>query len=270
MQITQKRMYFQPFQSQSSSPMLRFNLNDIQYIHKRRHLMRHIALEFIFKKQASKSLSPRSSYHRKSYSGIPDADTIRSWAKLNEDEETDADCNNNNDNNNNNNDNLLIEKTNSNDFSSSSLGDNIPKKQRKISHKSRHSSNNVHHNTGDEETLLISFQSHMLRDHVYENILMRQTNVNMQEFPSLETVQAQWVNGVIDNFEYLTFLNQFSGRSLNDLTQYPIFPWVITDYESKELNLNDVTVYRDLSRPIGALNPERLEKFRSRFEVTFP
>ena len=49
-------------------------------------------------------------------------------------------------------------------------------------------------------------------------------------------------------------------RSINDLTQYPVFPWVITDYSSDHLDFNDPSIYRDLSKPIGALNQERLNR----------
>jgi len=48
-------------------------------------------------------------------------------------------------------------------------------------------------------------------------------------------------------------------RSFNDLTQYPIFPWVISDYKSERLNVESDRVYRDLSRPVGALNADKLE-----------
>jgi hypothetical protein len=40
-------------------------------------------------------------------------------------------------------------------------------------------------------------------------------------------------------------------------TQYPVFPWVIADYASEQLDLNDSKTFRDLSKPIGALNKER-------------
>ena len=33
-----------------------------------------------------------------------------------------------------------------------------------------------------------------------------------------------------DNFEYLMLLNQYSGRTYNDLGQYPIMPWVLLNY----------------------------------------
>ena len=40
-------------------------------------------------------------------------------------------------------------------------------------------------------------------------------------------------NGEITNFQYLMHLNTLAGRSYNDLMQYPIFPWVLKDYESE-------------------------------------
>ena len=56
-------------------------------------------------------------------------------------------------------------------------------------------------------------------------------------------------------------LNQAGNRSLSDLSQYPIFPWVFSDYTSEEIDLDDEGIYRDLSKPIGALNPSRLKQF---------
>ena len=50
-------------------------------------------------------------------------------------------------------------------------------------------------------------------------------------------------------------------------TRYPVFPWVITDYTSRTLDLSDPKIYRDLSKPIGALNPERLEQYRERYRA---
>lgn len=55
-------------------------------------------------------------------------------------------------------------------------------------------------------------------------------------------------------------------RTTNDLTQYPVFPWVISDYLSQEIDLNDPKTYRDLTKPIGALNENRLKQLRERYE----
>lgn len=39
--------------------------------------------------------------------------------------------------------------------------------------------------------------------------------------------------GELSNFEYLMHLNTLAGRTYNDLMQYPIFPWVLADYQSE-------------------------------------
>uniref|UniRef100_A0A673HL03 Neurobeachin n=1 Tax=Sinocyclocheilus rhinocerous TaxID=307959 RepID=A0A673HL03_9TELE len=76
----------------------------------------------------------------------------------------------------------------------------------------------------------------------------------------------RWQRREISNFEYLMFLNTISGRTFNDLNQYPVFPWVITNYDSEDLDLTLPSNYRDLSKPIGALNPKRAAFFSERFE----
>ena len=47
--------------------------------------------------------------------------------------------------------------------------------------------------------------------------------------------------------------------------QWPVFPWVLADYHSTALDLNNPASFRDLSKPIGALNKQRLESYRFRF-----
>ena len=47
-----------------------------------------------------------------------------------------------------------------------------------------------------------------------------------------------WVEEEITNFQYIMALNTYSGRTFNDLAQYPVFPLIITDYESSVLDLN--------------------------------
>ncbi|XP_015229134.1 PREDICTED: lipopolysaccharide-responsive and beige-like anchor protein isoform X4 [Cyprinodon variegatus] len=76
----------------------------------------------------------------------------------------------------------------------------------------------------------------------------------------------RWQRREISNFEYLMFLNTISGRTYNDLNQYPVFPWILTNYESPELDLTLPSNYRDLSKPIGALNPKRAAFFSDRYE----
>ena len=60
-----------------------------------------------------------------------------------------------------------------------------------------------------------------------------------------------WRNYSISTLELIMWLNIYSGRSYNDITQYPVFPWIITNYEAEELN--EEADIRDLSSPIGML-----------------
>ena len=64
----------------------------------------------------------------------------------------------------------------------------------------------------------------------------------------------EWQNNNISTLEYLMWLNIFSGRSFNDLTQYPVFPWIITNYtdEAKEISIKDDL--RNLSIPMGMID----------------
>ncbi|KAK8587933.1 hypothetical protein V6N13_086892 [Hibiscus sabdariffa] len=78
-------------------------------------------------------------------------------------------------------------------------------------------------------------------------------------------LMERWARWEISNFEYLMQLNTLAGRSYNDITQYPVFPWILSDYSSKSLDLSDPKAFRDLSKPVGALNPERLKKFQERY-----
>jgi WD40 repeat protein len=76
----------------------------------------------------------------------------------------------------------------------------------------------------------------------------------------------KWQRREISNFDYLMYLNTIAGRTYNDLNQYLIFPWVLINYESATIDLNSPSSYRDLSKPIGALNPSRRQFFVERYQ----
>nr|XP_020468755.1 neurobeachin-like isoform X3 [Monopterus albus] len=87
-----------------------------------------------------------------------------------------------------------------------------------------------------------------------------------QLFKSSNMTQ-RWQRREISNFEYLMFLNTIAGRTYNDLNQYPVFPWVLTNYDSEELDLTLPGNFRDLSKPVGALNPKRAAFYAERYEA---
>ncbi|GKT96298.1 beige/BEACH domain-containing protein [Colletotrichum tofieldiae] len=77
----------------------------------------------------------------------------------------------------------------------------------------------------------------------------------------------KWQKGEMSNFHYLMLVNTMAGRTFNDLTQYPVFPWVLADYTSEELNLNDPATFRDLSKPMGAQTSSRVSGFRESYNA---
>lgn len=48
--------------------------------------------------------------------------------------------------------------------------------------------------------------------------------------------------------------------------RYPVFPWILQDYTSETLDFQNPKIYRDLSKPMGAITEKRANDFRSRFE----
>ncbi|XP_053728341.1 neurobeachin isoform X6 [Synchiropus splendidus] len=87
-----------------------------------------------------------------------------------------------------------------------------------------------------------------------------------QLFKSSNMTQ-RWQRREISNFEYLMFLNTIAGRTYNDLNQYPVFPWVLSNYDSEDLDLTLPGNFRDLSKPVGALNPKRGAFFAERYDT---
>ncbi|KAH8875097.1 Neurobeachin-like protein 2 [Schistosoma japonicum] len=88
---------------------------------------------------------------------------------------------------------------------------------------------------------------------------------NPRETLKLSGLTERWVNREISNFEYLMRLNTIAGRTFNDLGQYPVFPWILADYTSSEINLNSPQTFRDLSRPIGLANPKFIDEIRKKY-----
>ena len=68
---------------------------------------------------------------------------------------------------------------------------------------------------------------------------------------NISTKVEEWQNYTISTLEFLMWLNIYSGRSFHDLNQYPVFPWLITNYKNNKLNL--LKDLRNLNLPIGML-----------------
>ena len=113
------------------------------------------------------------------------------------------------------------------------------------------------------KSTLIAFDRRHDREQVLSLLPLRIPCLTDREF--LTNVVQEWWNGRISNYDYLLALNSAAGRSFHDLSRYPVFPWVLKNYDGEELpELDSPDSFRDLAKPVGALNPKRLEYFQQR------
>ena len=82
----------------------------------------------------------------------------------------------------------------------------------------------------------------------------------------LEQATEKWSNGFLNTYSYIMILNTLAGRTYNNLAQYPIYPWILKDYSSDEIDLNESMTYRDLSYPIYAQDEETRENLKLKYE----
>ena len=119
---------------------------------------------------------------------------------------------------------------------------------------------------GRKASIFLAFTTTEERNRFEENLRKDCTGVTkMPPPPLLRQLTKDWTAGKLSNFDYLSQLNEVAGRSFNDLTQYPVFPWVLQDYSSSTLDLLDPGVFRDLSKPVAALNDVRVQHAREMY-----
>ncbi|MGH0120505.1 UNVERIFIED_CONTAM: hypothetical protein FKN15_066829 [Acipenser sinensis] len=124
----------------------------------------------------------------------------------------------------------------------------------------------------DQAHYFINFKK-KVRNKVYSRILgLRPPNLfyfgsrSPQELLKASGLTQKWVCREISNFEYLMQLNTIAGRTYNDLSQYPVFPWILYDYSSDTLDLDNPAVFRDLSKPIGVVNSRHAMDVKEKYE----
>uniref|UniRef100_A0A8D2LC14 Neurobeachin-like protein 2 n=1 Tax=Varanus komodoensis TaxID=61221 RepID=A0A8D2LC14_VARKO len=122
----------------------------------------------------------------------------------------------------------------------------------------------------DQTNYFLNFKKEA-RNKVYSRILsLCSANISgtrsPQELFKASGLTQKWVNREMSNFDYLMQLNTMAGRTYNDLAQYPVFPWILRDYTSEELDLNNPAVFRDLSKPIGVANEKNAKAVQERYE----
>ena len=80
----------------------------------------------------------------------------------------------------------------------------------------------------------------------------------------IKNILFSFRKGKISNYEYLLNLNKYSTRTYNDLSQYPVFPWLVFEHDKIEEiftlmknNDNNCSYLRDLNYPISLQTKEK-------------
>ena len=105
-----------------------------------------------------------------------------------------------------------------------------------------------------------------------------------KKLSTTKNLYIKWTKWEISTFTLLNYINQFASRSYHDTNQYPVFPWIITDYKSKALpdltldnlpeNINSsdyIPKIRPLGTPMGMLglgeeSKDRRDNYLMNFE----
>ena len=74
-------------------------------------------------------------------------------------------------------------------------------------------------------------------------------NDNQKE---IKNIVSQFRNGKISNYDYLLYLNKYSTRTYNDLSQYPVFPWLFLKFKNFDKTDEKSDYLRNLKYPLSA------------------
>eukprot|EP00927_Polykrikos_kofoidii_P032708 TRINITY_DN27782_c1_g1_i1.p1 TRINITY_DN27782_c1_g1~~TRINITY_DN27782_c1_g1_i1.p1 ORF type:complete len:1452 (+),score=209.77 TRINITY_DN27782_c1_g1_i1:602-4957(+) len=104
-----------------------------------------------------------------------------------------------------------------------------------------------------------------LREFIGEEVTRLLENHEKTRKQDMQDLLTQWQQGKLSNFGYLSKLNRLSGRCIEDTSQYPVMPWVLSNPSHSEppstvLSRCDEAelecYFRDLSRTLGDVGSE--------------
>jgi len=108
----------------------------------------------------------------------------------------------------------------------------------------------------DNSQMLVNFENTEIRNEFAKKIIRQRNSKckNLVYHASLDPkrilkkrgLTEDWINWRISNFEYIMHLNILTGRSYNDLSQYPIMPWIISNFSGQ--NKPDIKALNPVAR----------------------
>ena len=76
---------------------------------------------------------------------------------------------------------------------------------------------------------------------------------NNKDYNNIVNIRELYKSSKISKMEYLMWINIYGNRSFRDIAQYPVFPWLLNNYESdnfEELIIDELYI-RDFKIPLG-------------------
>ena len=70
------------------------------------------------------------------------------------------------------------------------------------------------------------------------------------------------------SFEYEYWLAIQNHQTFAYLAKYPVFPWILRNYERDKLDLNDEDNYRNLSLPFGPQDKKGQLKCKKKYDIS--
>ena len=91
---------------------------------------------------------------------------------------------------------------------------------------------------------------------------------NTKEYNSISNIRDLWKMNKISTLEYLMWVNIYGNRSFRDIAQYPVFPWLLTNYEYNTYEeLSNKPEIRDFNLPMGMLCIDSKSKKRQELYI---
>ena len=107
-----------------------------------------------------------------------------------------------------------------------------------------------------------TIQSKLLKNNLSQFIF----NINNNE-EEIKNLIFLFRKGKITNYEYLLYLNKYATRTYNDLSQYPVFPWIVKDHDkitevitllsNKDIKENSIDNLRDFKYAISLQSSQK-------------
>ena len=102
----------------------------------------------------------------------------------------------------------------------------------------------------EEKVGLINKCNKLFEYNNYKNIF------SSKKSTTIKNLYLKWTKWEISTFTLLNYMNLLSSRSYHDINQYPVFPWIVTNYSSNTLPLlnTENNQIRPFNKPMGMMD----------------